>query len=350
MVLTRFDLAKYPFVLDAAEEVRRLDLDIGNLENPALKAILDRAENRIEEALRNSPPEVSYRPREEDVEIPSFPVAVILAAASGNDYIKRRYALAEAIRAYKLLRDEDEKKVLEIAKVFNWNIQNVKKIIGHRRYDFALSFTDFLRNAKLFHEMEWKLVNRMLVKGKVYLRQREAARLLQEEIRRHIEERLRSDVRSMLPEPVLRRIDDLKRKYASRIAKAQFQDFPRQVVNEAFPPCIRMLYDAAKSGQHVSHLGRFTLTSFLINIGMKPEKVVDLFRSSSDFNVRIARYQVEHIAGQRGSRTRYKPPRCETLKTHGLCPGPDDLCKTIRRPLSYYGKKTRTLKKEVSAN
>jgi DNA primase large subunit len=350
LVLTRFELAKYPFVLDAAEEVKRLDLNIENLENPGLKSILDRAQNRIEEALKYNPPQVSYHPREEDIEIPSFPVAIILTAATNNDYIKRRYALAEARRAYELLREEDKNKLMEVAQVFNWKIRSPSRSVAYRKFDFALHFTDFLRNARSFHEEGWKLVNKVLLDGEVYLGKREAARLLQEEIRGRIEQRLNANVRPMLPEIVLQLVDALSQKYAYRAEKTRFAEFPEVIVNAAFPPCVNQLHASAESGRHVSHLGRFTLTSFLLSVGMKPTEVVSLFRPSSDFSERIARYQVEHIAGQRGSRTKYRPPTCETLKTHGLCPGPDELCRTIRHPLSYYGKKTRMLKKEVSAN
>jgi DNA primase large subunit len=83
------------------------------------------------------------------------------------------------------------------------------------------------------------------------------------------------------------------------------------------------------------------LTSFLVNVGMPSEKVTDLFRSFSDYNERMTRYQVEHIAGERGSRTRYTPPRCETLQTHGVCVNPDASCRNIRHPLSYYRRKAR---------
>ena len=341
----RIELAKYPFVLDAAEEVKRLDLDVTNLENPSLKPIVDRAQNRIDEALKTSPPQVSYLPREEGIEIPSFPVAIILVAASNNDYIKRRYALAEARRAYELLQEEDKEKIIEVAKVFNWKIRSPSQPVGYRRFDFALFFTDFLRNAEVFHEDEWKLVNRTLVNSEVYLNKREAARLLQEEIRKRIEKRLSINVRSMLPEPILQRIDNLSLKYADRMEKARLTMFPKEVTNEAFPPCIQIFYGSAKTGTHISHLGRFTLTSFLINVNMKPEEVVNLFRASADFNERMTRYQVEHIAGDRGSRTKYRSPTCDTLKTHALCPGPDEGCKTIRSPLKYYARKTRTLKK-----
>jgi len=350
LALTRSDQAKYPFLLNAAEEVRSLGLRIESLEGPELRPILDRAEGRIEEALQNNPPEVSYYPREEGIEIPSFPVAVMLAAASASDYLKRRYALAEAIRAYGLLREEDRRKVIEIARVFGWKIRIPHGKVGDRSYDFALHFTDFLTNARSFREKEWKLVNKSMLNGEVYLTRREVARLLQEEIRRHIEGRLNIDIRSQLPDSILERVDNLKRKYASQIGRSEFLEFRGEVVNEAFPPCIRYLYDAAKSGRRLSHIGRFTLTSFLIRIGMKPNDVVDLFRSSSDFNERMTWYQVEHIAGDRGSRTRYVPPTCDTLRTHGLCPSEADVCRSVKHPLAYYRRKTGTLKKQVPAS
>jgi len=346
LTLTRTDIAKYPFLADAAEEVKREDLDIQSLDNPEVGSIVKRAMERVEEALRNNPPQVSYRKREEDTEIPSFPVAVIIAAASGSSYIKRRYALAEAMRAYELLREEKKEKFLEIAKTFNWRIRCPENTIGGRRFDFALSFTDYLRNTRSFHESGFKLVNRPLLKGEIFLTKREAARLLREEIRRKIEKKLNADVRSKLPETLLNQIEDLKKKYAGHVKEFAFEEFPREMRREALPPCIGQLLSAAKAGRHISHLGRFTLTSFLLNIGMRPSEVVEIFRSSSDFNERLTRYQVEHIAGARGSGTKYIPPSCETLRTHGLCPGSDELCKGIKHPLAGYRRRMRTFKKE----
>jgi len=346
LTLTRTDKAKYPFLSDAAEEVKREELDIQSLDNPELESIIKRAIERIEEALKTNPPQVTYRKREEDTEIPSFPVAIILAAASNNNYIKRRYALAEATRAYELLLEEKKEKFLEIAKVFNWRIRYLGDTVGNRRFDFALFFTDYLKNTKPFHEGAFKLVNRPLLKGEVYLTKREAARLLREEIQRRIEERLNRDVRSFIPEKLLDQIEDLKKKYASHIGETLFEELPKKTREEAFPPCIGQLLSAAKAGRHLSHLGRFTLTSFLLNVGMRPSEVVEIFRSSSDFNERLTRYQVEHIAGARGSGTKYIPPSCETLKTHGLCPGSNDLCRGIKHPLAGYRRRMRTFKKE----
>jgi len=79
---------------------------------------------------------------------------------------------------------------------------------------------------------------------------------------------------------------------------------------------------------------------------MTVDDVIDLFRSISDFDERMTRYQVEHIAGARGSRTKYIPPRCDTLRTHGICPTTDKICKGICHPLAYYRRKLKTIKAE----
>lgn len=346
MILTLSDLAKYPFLPEAAEEVKRLDFNIENLLEPDYIPILERAERRIIEALTNNPPEVSYNPYKYDeyVEILSFPVAIIFASASLSDYIRRRLALAEARRAYNLLRVEDERKIVEVARRFGWRIKLSSINIGLEKFDFTLHFLDYLKNTSLFHEKDWKLVNKLVVRGEVYLSKQEVARLLQEEIRRHIESKIDPKVRSLLPEKILERVDSLKKSYAEKISETSLmvEELPSSDVRiEAFPPCIKGLYESALSGRHIPHVGRFTLTAFLLNIGMDPNIVVDLFRKSADFNERMTRYQIEHIAGQRGSMTKYTPPKCSTLQTYGLCPGIDELCKKVKHPLAYYLRKRR---------
>ena len=344
LVLTKSDWAKYPFVPEATEYIKTLGLKVDSLSRPEFEPILDRAEGRVKEALLTNPPKVSYLEHNEEVELSSFPVAVVIAAATADDFIKKRYALAEARRAYDLLRHEDKWKVLEVAKAFGWRVNVVTdEASAPRGYQLKLHFVDFLRNVKAFHESNWKLINRVMLGGGVYLTTYEAARLLQEEIRRHIEAKLRIDVRPILPPNVAQMVEELRLIRRRRFGKVYTEEirFPKEAVVEAFPPCIRNLYEAAASGSHLSHTGRFALTSFLLNAGMPPSKIVDLFRSSSDFNERMTRYQVEHIAGLRGSRTRYTPYACDTLRTHGLCPGEENLCRGLRHPLTYYRRKLR---------
>ena len=88
---------------------------------------------------------------------------------------------------------------------------------------------------------------------------------------------------------------------------------------------------------------RFALTSFLVNVGMPLESMVDLYVSVTDFDESMTRYQIEHIAGQRGNKTRYTPPLCDTLRTHGICRDRDDICERVKHPLSYYRIKAKRI-------
>jgi len=343
-MLTEGDLAKYPFMPEAAEYVKRLDVSIEDLTRPEFREILERAERRVEEAILSGL--ISGASPKDAVEILSFPIAVMMVAAADNIYMKRRYALAEAKRASELLRREREEILLEVARSFHWRIRRVDASAGPPTYEFALHFVDYLRNAIKIQGQKWKLVNRLLVRGEVYLTKAEVSRLLEEEVRRHVEQKLDIKV-GLLPGELMQRVTRLKQLFLETRGKREWEPLPTETSPSAFPPCMKALYEAASSGRRLSHVGRFALTSFLLNIGMPVEEVVDLFRSVPDFNERMTRYQVEHIAGGRGSHTRYVPPKCDTMRTHGLCPGMDDLCRRVRHPLTYYRRKLRQAEMKV---
>jgi len=340
LALTKNDLAKYPFLKEAAEYVKEIGIELKDLSEPE-NPVIERAENRLQEAILFAT--ITSQSRKEDIEILSFPLAVLMAAATKDPLIKRRYALAEAKRTYNLLKREPREKLVKIAENFGWRIQQAES--AKQPYQFKIHFTNYLRNTGSLREKKWKLVNRLVENGNVYLTQNETARLLAEEVRRHIENKTEIKELPELPKSITEKIESIKNLAFSKREKIKLEEIPKEIVIEAFPPCIKALYNMLSSGRHLSHIGRFTLTSFLVNIGMPTESIVDLFRNLSDFNERLTRYQVEHIAGERGSRTRYTPPKCETLKTHGVCQNPDELCERIRHPLSYYQRKVRKIKK-----
>lgn len=280
------------------------------------------------------------------MEIPSFPIAIIMVAATADSRIKRTYALAEAKRASSLLIEDNKETIKEIASNFKWKLRQIQPQPNLTNYHFALDFMDYIRNAATIQAKKWKLTNRLLSKGEVFLTRVEISRLLEEEVRRYIERKLQMKVKS-LPPKIMNRISNLKQLFYEKRGKTSWEEIPSEVIIVAYPPCIKRLYETISSGHHLSHIGRFTLTTFLLNIGMTTENVIDLFRSLADFNERMTRYQVEHLAGLRGSRIKYIPPTCETLRTHGVCPGRDEICREIRHPLAYYRRKLRTLKTEA---
>ena len=327
-------MAKYPFLPEASEYIKTLDLKIDELADSIFSPILDRAESRVESCLTSD--SVGKLSAKYEVEIPSFPIAVMMVAAVNDSYLKKRYALLEAKRVSEALREETKETIIKIAGFFNWKIQPLEE-------NFTLHFTDFLRNASVFHEKEWKLVNRQVANGDVLLSRNEACRLLEEEVKRHIEKRLQINDLA-LPEALVVRVERLRQLLMLKKGRLRVEEMPKQVVIAAFPPCVKALYVAITSGHHLSHVGRFTLTTFLVNVGMSPEELIELYRSLSDFNERLTRYQVEHIAGARGSGTKYIPPMCDTLRTHGVCIGADEICKQTRHPLGYYRRKLRQVK------
>lgn len=334
---TKNDLGKYPFLKETIDYVKKLDLRIEDLSSSDLANVLKRAEERVENAILYVL--TGARQRNDEIEILSFPVAIMTAVATQNSFIKKRYALAEAKQAYEEMRLEPREKIAAIAQNFDWNL--VANDSAGTPLEFMLSFVDYVKNANRLRDKKWKLVNRSLADGNVYLTRNEVARLLSEEIREYIEKRLEVKDLPVFPPAIIDMAEKIKKLSIERIGEAELEGFPKQMVQSAFPPCIDVLYRAFTSGRHLSHIGRFTLTSFLVNVGVPSEKVVELFRNVSDFNERMTRYQVEHIAGERGSRTRYKPPRCDTLKTHGVCTNPDELCQRIYHPLKYYEKKLK---------
>jgi len=332
---TKNDLAKYPFLKETADFIRPLGLQIEDLTSAEMAQVLDRAQSRVHEAIEYT--RIVRGLKNLDVEICSYPVALLLAAATENSYIRKRYALAEAKQASVDLALEAKEKILHVAENFGWRITLVAKHGSEVPSDFALHFADYLRNTtQLSTSPDWKLVNRVMIDGVVYLNQPDVVRLLEEEIRRHIEQRLASTELTKLPPRIAEIAEGLKKLAAEKIGAAEMEGFPKTVVQEAYPPCIKALYEAASASRHLSHVGRFTLTSFLLNVGMSPEKLAELFKSFSDYNERLTRYQVEHIAGSRGSGTRYTPPNCDTLQTHNVCVNRDDLCRGARNPLIYY--------------
>lgn len=333
--LTKKDIAKYPFLKKAKKYIALPHLTIEDLTSPDFKLILERAEERVQEAILFA--RISRKLKREDIEILSYPAAVVLASATGSSFIKKRYALAEAKQTYEDLKEEPSPKILKFAQNFDWNFTfNENEAIP---FEFMLRFDEYLKNTKHLRGKKWKLINRLLSGGNVFLTKKETARLLSEEVKRHIEKRLAMEETPELPSDINAIAEKLAKLTAERIGKAEIEGFPQKVSQKAFPPCIQRLYDKVSSGHHLSHIGRFTLTSFLITVGMSAEKVIGLFKNFSDYDERMTRYQVEHIAGERGSRTQYIPPKCGTLKTHSVCPNPGGLCQRIRHPLSYYRRK-----------
>jgi DNA primase large subunit len=122
----------------------------------------------------------------------------------------------------------------------------------------------------------------------------------------------------------------LQRRAAKTVAPAPSKEWA---------PCMVALRNSVADA---SHFGLFALAAYMANKGYEVKEIVDVLRVRSDFDEKIARYQVEHIAGQRGSHIKYRPPSCLTIKTHGLCIEDGKHCPyNIKNPLQYTNRQTK---------
>lgn len=346
LMLAEREAAKYPFLKVGLNLLEALDLQLDDLAGPAYTKVVDRAKERVIQAITQG--EVTVELADPQTELLSYPIAVMFVSLVGDQFLNRRYALSEAVRAYNLLQQEYEDKLIQIAREeFQWDIRKDPESLDGVMHNLKIAFNNYLRVAAGFHEAKWKLVNRKMENGWVSLTGVEAARLLQVEVEKWVNERVATPSNFPLPRPLEVRLDEIRKVFAENRSKLSGSSLPDEVINEAFPPCINYCLEGLLAGRRASHMERFALTSFLVNIGMPIDQMVSFYTDVTDFDESLTRYQIEHIAGLKGNRTKYTPPTCSTLRTHGVCRNPDSICKKISHPLSYYRRKVWGIQKRA---
>ena len=333
------EIAKYPFLADAGQYLRDKGFSLEQFgSDPDLKQLIIKAYERIEVAANGqiyksdlSEDQVlkqSALPRE----VFSFLLAIVLLKLSNAHTLIKRFALAEARRAEKYLERDlgnisDESKKQLAVKVINdlFSIQ-VEKIDDN----FVIPISDYIKHSINFHEREWKLINRHVENGLVFLSSHETVRLIRKELGSYINLKINnSKTPSMIPgfEEYVEKLVSLSKKFSSVI-----------VTTGEYPPCIKHAIEVLEKGENLPHSGRFMLATYLLSKGQTVEQIVPLFKNAPDYNERVTTYQLNHLAGTSGSSTKYSCPSCEKLRTQSLCFATSE-CENIISPLQF-GKRT----------
>jgi DNA primase large subunit len=332
--------AKYPFLKDAGTYIKEHGPPLDELlEDIAYEEARLRGKRRVLEALEKG--EIDEHPLTNDaqrlLELYSYPIARILASCIADDFLIHRYALAEAMRARERLEGEGLAFVLDIGAQLGFDVKNGKELKVH--------FSDFLRNSAQIKAKEWKLANQDLERGYVHGSKPRRLRLVQEAVRRRVEQELPLEVNDKILATLQDYTQEIWEELSKRKEKYKAEDFAKVSITR-LPPCMRRFVSMLQSGQNLPHSARFALTAFLRAIGMGTEEIMKLFASAPDFDDRKTRYQVEHITG-RISGTVYTPPECGTMKSYNVCFDMDDLCRRdwMKHPLTYYRIKSRDQRK-----
>jgi DNA primase large subunit len=327
------DIAKYPFLKEAGDYLREKGFTLEQFGNDDdLRPIVEQAVSRIKIAADGKIFNSDFNIKTLDTEVFSFLVAVILLRQTNMATLIRRFSLAEARRAEKFLERDladmtnkiNEQLAIKIIRdLFAMEIQKTDDY-------FIIPVPDYLKHSTHFHEQEWKLVNRLVDGGNVFLSAHETVRLIRKELDNYISSKIRSSNIPAIPESFKKYIDELL-----SIAKK----FSVQIIETTeYPPCIKHAIDVLSKGENLPHSGRFMLATYLLNKGQTIEEIAPLFKNAPDYNEKITLYQLKHLAGNFGSGTKYACPSCEKLRSENLCFAIPE-CNNIVNPLQFGRKK-----------
>ena len=328
------ELSHFPFLKKAQDPIRSRFASLGTiLSTQKGEDLTAYAVARIQDALsqkKNRIPEVFESPEDE---IASYALARIIVSCVNDRQLMDRLTRYEAERAYHFLVNEEE-----------WNSRYtpgedeysrlwaaISEELGIRIERNRMPVPDYVELVAPLHEDRYRLINRHVERGFVTINKSERYDLLRE--------RIRVLLRRDLPHRVPKEICEQLAPNAAEIKKVYQEQMLRQfgkVEESAFPPCMQALISALAAGTNLTHAGRFSLTTFLHNIGMDITGIAELYARSPDFDIEKTMYQVEHITGRGGTGTEYTTPACAAMQTTGLCVHRDPLCEKVSHPLSYY--------------
>lgn len=324
--ISKYELAKYPFLSKAKGYISIGGYDISMFDESMAK-ILDESLKRIMVALNG---EVLDESSNVDEEIISFLLSLIILRVVGINSASRRFALAEARRVEKFLEDDlnnPYEKVRYVLLEYIFRDAVGLEVINENNL-YKVRVAEYLKRAVHFHDKYWKLINKDVYDGYVHLDTHDIVRLIRDEISMIIYDRINKIDTKKVPESIKRRAEMLRR---SLINDKRFKPFIQSV--REYPPCITHILQMLGRGENPPHTARFLLATYMLSIGKSIDETCSLFEQAPDYNEKITRYQVEFLAGKRGSKS-YNCPNCEKIASENLCYKNEE-CNNIKSPLQF---------------
>jgi DNA primase large subunit len=327
------DLAKYPFLNEAGEYLRESGFGWEELDRPDMSYVIDRAADRVEMEVDGK---IYDNLERYEIEILTFLISLVIVRSIGIDQVLRKFALAEARRAEKFLTEDlrkqsETKRHSVFTKIFE-DLFRLKIVLSEDQRLFKVRVVDYLARASHFHEQEWKLINRVVHNGYVYLDADETVRLIRNELSVLIYDKVKAMTLPSLPLAIKSKADRLRIKLLSRYERRV------SVAVREYPPCVKHALEVMNKGDNLPHSARVMLATFMLAIGKPVNEIVSMFENAPDFNENITRYQVEHLAGMKGSHTKYSVPSCDKLRNENLCFATAE-CDTLINPIQFGMKK-----------
>jgi len=263
------DLAKYPFLQEASDYIQETKFDFAEFDRPEMIHIINRAVEKLENELQGK---IYSNLDEYEIEIMTFLVSLLLIKSIGLEEVSKKCCLFEAMRVERFLStdlsiERSQKKKLLVQKIFQ-ELFNINIDVDSTSSICKLSIPDYLLRASKMYEQEWKLINRSVKDGYVYLDTDEAVRLIRNELSNLIYTRVKNMKVYEVPILIKSKADELRKKYSGRyVYRNQFKILE-------YPPCIKHAMEIINRGENLPHSARFMLATYMLAIGKTEEEVI----------------------------------------------------------------------------
>ncbi len=319
-------LKKYPFLRGAEELVEGLSLT--NLSD--FPRVLELAEKKIRYMLGLS------RERDDPTDkrdaVAAFSASLAMASATGSRRLMRSYASALSRELEKELSTDAPGIYKEVAASLGVPAEFDGK-------EFKMSLLDYLLLKGIDNEPDLLLPQLKIERGVVYFQVNVFRKLVSTVFRRTLVEKMESQMRELSAATIDPKVKETISSISAEFSKRRGEEVDissLSPIESLFPPCVKFWISEMNKGINIPHQARFLVATFLLSIDMSVDDVLKYFSHTPDYDERIARYQIEDLAGQRGSGKKYSVPRCETLRTSGVCTCRQGLCQHMTHPLLYY--------------
>lgn len=305
-----------------------------------------------------------------EIEASSIPIARIIISLIDDSRIINNYTKAEANTIIERVKQRDNKNLFELSQKLGLNIEKNKEseIINEtftnqilkdnfdkkptEKYNEILNEKQgseieiykipLFEYVKYSHKSsELSLPNRNFIQGKTFMNDIE--NFLKQVIIMNVRKDLPYDVNDEIAE----KLEPIVQEIEENIPEDYYEYEIDRVEEELMPPVIKKLLNETRKGKNLDHMYRFTLASFLINIGMSTDEIVEFFgindienEEAQAFIEEKTRYQVNHIK-EDGLGEEYVTPSYDKIEALGIKWNKDSLEKKVNHPLTYYKIKLR---------
>jgi DNA primase large subunit len=306
-------IIKYPFSKKAKEYLDEQNIDLFDINEKLLKKTANFLLNTISQNKQDK--EIDWKSYLKindkaiaDVFVKLYPTSKVLLSLVDSTPLNQAFAnyfmdqllfflrnskqdaeyeeIIEDVLDFKSHDIKDEKHVVSLIDVLSFDIGA----------DFKLQYQNLLDGNIYFEEQEFYEFLSLVLKKKI--------------LKTIVTSKELKDVG--IPEDFYEAANYIKKKIMS---STSYQTNSFKITNkEEFPPCFKKLYDELLFGHKLSHIANFNLAVFLYNVGFTKEQILDVFKNATNFDEKIAGYQISKIFEKK-----YSVANCQTLLSNGLC-------------------------------